>query len=192
MLPRHRLVAAAAFTSIFFVTVGSTAAQDLIGVYEVGIAAGGYAAVGEMSQVAAGAAGGGSRLVLGFSEVGGLVGLVDIQGLVFLPEPPDTSLAGWIAALGVGYRLPRTFPPGVNVGLHLSYGVSLLQVDGKWGNTAFDGAWHAGHVGAVDIDVALAVGTRFAVFLQPRYMVTPEEGFLGHLIGGQVGVRYQW
>lgn len=167
-------------------------AQERILIRSVGVAVGGYAIVGEMREIAAAAVGGGGRLAVGNGTEAGLVGLVDTQGLLFFPEPHGASLSGVMSTVGGGYRWSIPAINGVSIGLHFSYGVLLLRVDGTWGNTAFNGAWHAGQVGAADLDVEVPVGARFAFFLQPRYIVTPELGFFGHLVGGQLGVRYLW
>jgi hypothetical protein len=200
MLPRWNM-AIATSVACLLVLVGHPATgqeqiRDLTAVREVGASAGGYAAVGGMGSLASGAIGAGSRLVVG-TEVGAEVGIgpvafVDVQGLLFLPEPPDASLAGGTAALGAGYRWRLPILRGATVGVHLGYGASFLRVDGEWGSATFNGTWHLGQVGMVDVDFAVPVGADFAVSLQPRYMVMPESGFVGHFIGGNVGVRYVW
>jgi hypothetical protein len=167
----------------------------LYGVLEVrtaGVATTGYVALGSMDAIASGAVGGGGRLAIGNISGSGLVGVVDVQGLAFFPEAQRTSLSGLIASVGAGYRRHLSFLGGVTTGVHVSYGVSLLRVDGRWGNTSFDQEWYPGQVVILDLDIELPLGRAYVICFQPRYMAMPERGFLGHLVGGQLGVRYLW
>jgi hypothetical protein len=159
---------------------------------ETEIAVGGYAGLGSVSDFMNGAAGGGARIVAALTDSAGPVGLVDIQGLVFFPDPGDASLAGWTGAVGVGYRWAVSVPTTLIVGVHVSYGLSLLRVDGQWGSAAFNQEWRAGQAGFVDADVMLPFQERLGWYLRPRYMLMPESGFLGHFLGVQTGVRYLW